>query len=682
MKKKTIYFLIFLVLIIGAIVASIIYFKNDSKNAPGFSLSEQRWIESNKNNVIDFYIPSDIDVFSYSGKGVFFDFLDSFTEETGLKINKTSYKLTSKTKKEYSFGIKDTLTKKDHLLYKDNYIVLSKDETIYKEKDFLRELSVGILESDLELAEEIFKDYDISFKSFETFNGMMESYLSEENDLDAVITLKTLCLNYMFENELHINYQIKEMTKNFVITLNGDSVLNSIFLKYFKKWYSKNYENSYNSHLLNEYYELNKVTELEKNSLQEKKYIYGFVSNGAYDCLKSNKLYGINYQIIKSFASFANIDMDFHDEFLSYEDLVKSFDSGKIDLFFQNGKYNITSKYLETTKPISTKVVILSNVKNKENISSLYSLKDDIVYVVKKSYIEKYLINNGIKVKSYNSLDKLLNNIKDDTIIAIDLENYEYYKSTKLLNYKIAYQLDLDKNYGYVVDESDIVFFELLDFYLQYVNINDVIVLGYDKIYHIEKGVNVLLIISIVMFLILCLEFVGHLRNFIKFLKNKSKRKLTKNDKIKYIDQLTSLKNRLYLNDAIEKWDNSSIYPQSIIVVELNDLSAINSNFGHEEGDRVILEAANILIRTQLPNTEIIRTDGSEFLIYMIEYDEKQTVAYLRKLNKELKELSHGYGAVTGYSIISDGIKTIDDAINEATLDVRTNKELLDEIQQ
>ena len=76
-----------------------------------------------------------------------------------------------------------------------------------------------------------------------------------------------------------------------------------------------------------------------------------------------------------------------------------------------------------------------------------------------------------------------------------------------------------------------------------------------------------------------------------------------------------------------------------------------------------------------MPRTEIIRTDGNEFLIYMVEYEEKQAVAYIKKLNKEFKDLSHGFGAAMGYSIINDGIKTIDDAVNEATLDMRTNKE-------
>ena len=54
---------------------------------------------------------------------------------------------------------------------------------------------------------------------------------------------------------------------------------------------------------------------------------------------------------------------------------------------------------------------------------------------------------------------------------------------------------------------------------------------------------------------------------------------------------------------------------------------------------------------------------------------EKQVEIYTKKLNKELKELNYGFGAAIGYSSIKDGMKTIDDAINEATLEMRTNKE-------
>jgi len=138
---------------------------------------------------------------------------------------------------------------------------------------------------------------------------------------------------------------------------------------------------------------------------------------------------------------------------------------------------------------------------------------------------------------------------------------------------------------------------------------------------------------------------------------------------------MTSLKNRNYLNDNIDLWDESLVYPQGIVIVDLNNVAYINDNYGHAEGDKLITEAANILIKTQIENTEIIRTNGNEFLIYMVGYDEKQVLSYIRKLNKEFKDLSHNFGAAIGYSIITDEIKTVDDAINEATADMKNNKD-------
>ena len=151
--------------------------------------------------------------------------------------------------------------------------------------------------------------------------------------------------------------------------------------------------------------------------------------------------------------------------------------------------------------------------------------------------------------------------------------------------------------------------------------------------------------------------------------------KLSKTEKLRYVDGLTSLKNRHYLNDNIKKWDESEIYPQAIIIVDLNNIAYINDNFGHTEGDKVIIEAAGILINHQQPNSEIVRTSGNEFLVFVIGMKEKEIISYIRKLNKELKKLSHGFGAAVGYSMIVDEIKTVDDAVNEATIAMRHNKE-------
>ena len=693
MKKKTIYLLLILI-IVGSAVFAWFYYNNQKENVnTNFSLSEQQWLENNKNDMVDFYIPANIDVFSYLGKGVFFDFLDSFTDYTELEINAIPYKIgDAKTDSKYAFEVVDKIAKNQILIYEDNYVFLSKNDTTIND---LSNLKIGVLASEEKMIKNYLNDDSIEFVSYETLNELLNEYApvvnedeeSEEEvvveettaNIDGFICLRSYTLSMLFEHNLHINYHLSNLNKKIVLTLNGDSTLNSIIKKYYQKWSKNHFEDSYNNNLLSEYFNYNNITEIEKNALQEKEYIYGFVENGAYDLLNGKDLNGINYHIIKSFATFANIDMDYHDTYLSYPKLVSAFNNNKIDLLFANGNYKFKDDYLETNKVIKSQIVILTNVKKPLIISNYTDLNNKTISVVKNSKIATALTEKGIKIKTYNSMDKLLASLSNDSIIAIDLENYEYYKKNEFVNYKIVYQYSLDDNYSYIINKEDLTFYNLFNFYLEYNSVDKIIISSYPSIYHVKKSSNVLLILVILLSLILILELLGHFRKIVKVFKEKTKHTLSKNDKLKYIDQLTSLKNRLYLNDSIEKWDNTSVYPQSIIIVNLNDLSEINNNFGYEEGDKVILEAANILIRTQLPNTEIIRTDGSEFLIYMIEYDEKQTVAYLRKLNKELRELSHGYGAVTGYSMITDGIKTVDDAINEATLDVKTNKEFQDE---
>ena len=109
--------------------------------------------------------------------------------------------------------------------------------------------------------------------------------------------------------------------------------------------------------------------------------------------------------------------------------------------------------------------------------------------------------------------------------------------------------------------------------------------------------------------------------------------------------------------------------------IDLNNVKYINDNYGHEEGDKLIVTAASTLVNTQLENSEIIRTDGNEFLVYLVGYSERQVETYAKKLEKEMKSLPHDFGASVGYSMIEDDIKTLDDAINEATLEMMTKKQ-------
>ena len=123
------------------------------------------------------------------------------------------------------------------------------------------------------------------------------------------------------------------------------------------------------------------------------------------------------------------------------------------------------------------------------------------------------------------------------------------------------------------------------------------------------------------------------------------------------------------------KKNKNTIYPQAMVVVDLNRIQEINDTLGYEKGDAQIKAAANILIRTQLDNSDIVRTDGTEFLIYLVGYDERQVVSYIKKLTKELKNMPYDFGASIGHSMIDSDKKLVEDALNEAVEDMKIKKQ-------
>ena len=674
MKKKIITLIVIIAILLC--IGGGVFFLLNRQNSYSYSVDEEKWIDKNKNSSIDIYMPSDIAALSLSGDGLFFDFIEDFNKNTNIKLNPLAYQLGSEVSSDYSILLVDETEKDDITILEDEYVVISKHLNLLNNTKFLSTKKVGILKSD----EELIKKYiglESVYTVYETKDALLNALKLDE--VEFIVGLKFVYLNDILSNNYHINYHMSDLKKKYVLRLNGDQKEEkSIIKKEFLKFKDKKFNKSYNKHLFNIYVNAFKISEQDITNLNSKAYTYGYINNGSFDYTKKGKLSGTNYFIIKSFASFANVDMKYSDEYSSIEDLKNALSNNKIDFYFDISSLNNDLETGKTVLPVSSKIVILVKNDEKTSIRNITSLENKEILTIENSKIESYLKENNVKVKTYNNYKNLIKN-KKNNILAVDLVNYEYYKSRGLENYHIAYIFDNELDYGFVVNEKDTMFFKLFNSYLEFIDINSVINIDYINTYEYE-GLNIFLLIAVIVLVgILILQFLGKIRKAIKIIFSRKNKKISKDEKLKYIDSLTSLKNRVYLNDNIEKWDNSEIYPQIIVVIDLNNISYINDNYGHEEGDKVIAEAANILIQTQMANTEIIRTDGNEFLVYMIDYEEKKAISYIRKLNREFKNLTHGYGAAIGYSIINDAIKTIDDAVNEATLDMKTNKELMNE---
>ena len=669
-KKLLIAIILIIIIIIGFIFAFYFNYKKSD-----FTLDEKQWIEENKNKVVDISILNEIPALSYNGNGLIFDFLSDVEKDLGLTFNTIAYRITDTKESDYNFKLVDKKKKNDILVLRDNYVLVLKDNITFSKLENIKNLNIGILNDDEKLLKSLLNENN-NFTLFEDSNTLINNLNSEENSLDGIIILKTLITENLIKDDLTIAYQFEGLTKDYVLSLNGDEVLNNILKKTYKTWYNDKFNTVYNESLLKQYYDFSNIKDSEQTSIKSKKYVYGFVENGIYDSLNGSKLKGINNLLLKEFSNFSGVSITYK-KYDNINSLISDYNASKINLFLNNSKidkFNIDSKL--TKSGIDSQLVIASKTNNNIVIDSLYAIKDFKVAIIDSNKIENYLIENNINYVKYNNITDLLKNVKNNELILLDLENYNYYKNSYLSDYKIDYVTDIINNYKYVINNKDKTFSNLFDFYCNYVSIDKIISDGYDSIsYKVVNYYAILVIVVILLLITLILITINKVKKLLKARKKKRRINLSKIDKLKFIDQLTSLKNRAYLNSKIDSWDNSEIYPQAIIIVDLNNIAYINDNYGREEGDNVIVEAASILINSQLPNSEIIRTDGNEFLIYLVGYSEKNVISYLRGLSRELKKLSHGFGAASGYSIISDGIKTIDDAVNEATLDMKNNKE-------
>ena len=686
-NKKIIIIIVMTLVVLG--IAGLIFLLANSKNTNSLTLEENKWIDSNKQNVIDIAIMNDIPVLSNNGEGLVYNYLDYVTEKYSLKFNVIPNKLDNVVDYQYSMDLISSVTENDLVLLEDNLVLVTSENKAYNDLSDITNLTLGVAAIDKEVVSNyLLNNNNITLKEYATYAELKQSMVPITNVdgttstvVNGIVIPKTIYTQEIIENNYNISYHFHDLNKYFVLKTMGQKELNSILNKGFNTWKETEYTTSYNTNLLSSYYNYKNITDIDQKKLHSKNYSYGFIDDGIFNTLDSDKITGLNELVLKDFNRFSNLSITYT-KYNSISKLLKEFNNKNID-FIMNivDDTNFKNEVYTTTGLYNKQLVIVSGISNNNTIDGVTSLKNKEVLAIKDSYLEKYLTDNGIKVKLYNNFTDLSIDFSGTDIAIIDLENYNYYKTTSFKNSKINYIIDSNDKYKYLINntEENAMFKEIFNFYLSYNSTKKIVVSNYDDIaYENTNIIYVLIFIIVVLCIYLIVDFSTHIKVMIKKIRENKKIHLSKEDKMKYIDQLTSLKNRAYLNSRIESWDESEVYPQSIIVIDLNNVSYINDNYGREEGDKVITEAANILIQHQMQNSEIIRTDGNEFLIYLVGYSEKQIISYLRKLNKELKGLSHGFGAASGYSIIADAIKTIDDAVNEATLDMKNNKEDID----
>ena len=668
-KKIIIISLISIVLVASMVFGIYKIFKD--KNS--LTISEKTWISNNKNSVYTISVPNDINVFGKNGKGVFFDFVSDLDKKLDLKLNSMVYNL-SDSDDSFGFKVDVNYDKRDLLIYTDYYVLLSNTSNSIVDLSSINNNSIGILNDDLSYVSSLYnlpntiKKYDNSDSLFADFN---------DKKIDYVVVPKMLYEDKIIKSFYNIAYFFDDAKIFYYLHLGNDEVLNSIITKYYNVWITDNYKKTYNENSYELFIENLNISDADEDSLTDKSYKYEFIVNQPYQLLSKGNLSGISSIYLNKFSEFSGIDFTYN-RVRKFNDLKYDIDKKKIDLFFQEYNYNKDYKKINTNIPIKYYVISNRNLMlNYENLKSyhgeLYVLENSILYDYLKTF-------NNITIKTYKKNKDIKKNIKKDKVVIVDSLNYDNYLSDDLNNVSIVFDGYIENtSYSFYYKSGDDNFYKLFSSYVNTLNPTDIVnegLIEYFKTY--KTGSRTIKLAKYIIVLIVVIIIVT-------FLLIKSKKrvvlntKIKNNEKIRYVDMLTSLKNRNYLNDKIETWNQNTIYPQTVIVLDLNNVKYLNDTFGHEEGDRQIKAAANALFKTQLENSELIRTDGNEFMIYLVGYSEKQIVSYIKKFLKEFKKLPYEYGVALGYSMINDDLKLVEDAFNEATIQMRKNKSTFEE---
>ena len=604
LSKKVIIISIIVILAIVGIAFGTYQILNDENK---LTVEEKEWITENIDVLQTVKVPNNLDIFGKNGSGVFFDFITDLETEYNLKVNENTYSIGEQVESG-SFKIVEDIEENHVVFHKEHYVLISKSKVNVSSLSQLNGKKIGVLSTDEKNISKYLSDVsNAMLTSYETSTTLFQA-LETNTDIEFAIIPLEENLTSILTSNYYIDYHISDLNKYMVFEVKKDDTFSSIVKKHFAKWSKENLKDCLNENELKLFIDALSISDKEIDNIQSKEYEYGFINHSPYEVLIGGTYGGIISEYITRFSNFS--DTEFKTiKYKNFSKFTEALANSQVNLYFNY--YNLDTTYQEVDSLMNISFVVVAPEANSLVINSVATLSQNTIYVQKNSIIEKYLTSlGGINIKTYANEKELKKAVRKEEIIVLDKEVFNYYKKSFLNNYSVRYSNTLSETYNFYIKGND-TFNLLFEKYIQTLDPNEIKIKGnYNHTYTMQSGtilgqVAKYSLIVITAFIII-LYLVYHSTKQIKITK-----KIKKEDKMKYIDQLTSLKNRNYLNENIANWNKNTIYPQATIIIDLNQVRNINDTLGYEQGDAQIKAAANVLIKPQLDNTDIMRTDGN-----------------------------------------------------------------------
>jgi diguanylate cyclase (GGDEF)-like protein/putative nucleotidyltransferase with HDIG domain len=108
-----------------------------------------------------------------------------------------------------------------------------------------------------------------------------------------------------------------------------------------------------------------------------------------------------------------------------------------------------------------------------------------------------------------------------------------------------------------------------------------------------------------------------------------------------YYDSLTGLYNRRFFEEEMKRLDTVRNLPFSILIADLNGLKIINDSYGHEKGDQILVQAAQILKESLREEDILARQGGDEFAVLLPNTKAKAAERIEKRIKEKCKKTNN-----------------------------------------
>lgn len=145
---------------------------------------------------------------------------------------------------------------------------------------------------------------------------------------------------------------------------------------------------------------------------------------------------------------------------------------------------------------------------------------------------------------------------------------------------------------------------------------------------------------------------------------------------ISFIDDLSGLYNRKYMNHYLNKLQNDKPKHVYGFLMDINDFKTINDIYGHLKGDQAIIQFGKILQHSIDKDSVAIRMGGDEFVIFAILKSNEEALALKKRIEQNIRQfntnstepfhLSFSIGIAKYSGNIETFLSSMDDSMYEA----------------